>query len=168
MKGQQKHQHTWVRAGRNFKSDLTYYVSGNSNGKIMHLTYQNQILEPVVKSLLLNIKRDLIDPFILEEDGNSSHGDGSKRNLVRVWKEENKVKSYFNCLSSPYLSSIENWWQAPKQALRKMPHWNDITMRAIINEGWSHVSIEFIHKKVDTIPTRIQAVLDGHGAFTGY
>lgn len=41
-------------------------------------------------------------------------------------------------------------------------------MRAIINDGWSHVSMNFINERVDTMPDRIQAVLDGHGAMSSY
>ena len=133
-----------------------------------HRVYIDSILEHVVKPWLSDVKRGRIDPFVLEEDGDSGHGGGSKRNPVRVWKEENGLKSYFNCPSSPDLSPIENCWQAPKQALRKIPHWDDTTMRAIIDDGWSHVSMDFINERVDTMPDRIQAVLDGHGAMTGY
>ena len=41
-------------------------------------------------------------------------------------------------------------------------------MRAIIDDGWSNVSIKFINEKVDTMSDRIQAVLDGDGAMTRY
>lgn len=41
-------------------------------------------------------------------------------------------------------------------------------MRAIINDGWSNVSIKFINEKVETMLDQIQAVLDGEGAMTGY
>lgn len=135
-KGEQKRQHTWASAGWDFKSDLIYYnVPGNSNGKMSHLVYRDVILEPVVKPWLQDVRRGLIDPFVLEEDGDSGHGGGSKRNPVRDWKEENGLTSYFNCPSSPELSPIENGWQAPKQTLRKTPHWDDATMRAIIDDG---------------------------------
>lgn len=88
-KGQQKRQHTWASAGHNFKSDLIYYdVPGNSNGKMSHRVYIDSILEHVVKPWLSDVKQGRIDPFVLEEDGDSGHGGGSKRNPVRVWKEE--------------------------------------------------------------------------------
>lgn len=121
-----------------------------------HKVYIDSVLNPVVKPWLIDVKRGRIDPFVLEEDGDSGHGGGKTRNPVRIWKENNELKSYFNCPSSP------------KQALRKIPHWDDKTMRAIIDDGWSNVSIEFINARVDTMPDRIQAVLDGHGAMTGY
>ena len=39
-KGEQKRQHTWASAGHDFKSDLTYYDSGISNGKMTHKCYR--------------------------------------------------------------------------------------------------------------------------------
>lgn len=103
----------------------------------------------------------------MEENGDSGHGGGSTRNPVRNWKEKIGLKSYFNCPSSADLSPIEDCWQAPKKALRKIPHWDDETMRAIINDGWDDVSVRFINERVNTMPDRIQAVLDGDGAMTG-
>jgi hypothetical protein len=44
--------------------------------------------------------------FVLEEDGDSGHGTGPK-NIVRTWKQENKLNYYFNCASSPDLFPIE-------------------------------------------------------------
>ena len=41
-------------------------------------------------------------------------------------------------------------------------------MQIIIDEGWSYVFLQFINKKVDTMPDQIQAVLDGGEAMTRY
>ena len=60
---------------------------------------------------------------------------------------------------------MENYWQAPKQLLRKTPHWDDTTMRAIIDEGWERVSI---NERVYIMPARLRAVIEGQGAMTGY
>lgn len=141
----QKRQHTWAAAGYGFKSDLVYYtVQGNTNGKMSHKVYIDSILEPVVKPWIQAVRAGNIEPFVLEEDGDSGHGSGRTQNPVRRWKEEKGLKYYFNCASSPDLAPIENCWQAPKQHLRKIPHWDDETTRAIINEGWDQVTIPFI------------------------
>ena len=72
---------------------------------------------------------------MLEEDRDSGHGTG-KNNIVRLWKAENKLDSYFNCLSSPDLSPIEKYWQAFKQYFRRIPHWDDnTTTKELIVEG---------------------------------
>lgn len=67
--------------------------------------YRNQILEPVVKPWLLKSQ-----DFVLEEDADSRHRKAQNRNIVRVWKEKNNLEYFFNCISSPDLSLIENCW----------------------------------------------------------
>lgn len=75
--------HTWAAVGHEFKSDLVYYDYGNSNGSMTLRCYYNDILEPVVKPWILDVRRGRINPFILEEDGDSGHGGGSTTNFVR-------------------------------------------------------------------------------------
>lgn len=109
-----------------------YDVPRNSNGKMSQRVYREQILEPIVKPWL-----DAGQSFVLEEDGDSGHGP-SKSNLVRTWKQDHGLKSYFNCPSSPDLAPIENCWQPAKAHLRKLPHWDDNTTRELIYEGWGN------------------------------
>jgi hypothetical protein len=78
------------------------------------------------------------------------------------------VEMYFNCASSPDLSPIENCWLPPKNYIRKFPHWDGATTEGLIYEGWNTVSQDFINKKVIEMPKRLQAVIDGDGAMTGY
>ena len=156
-----KRMHCWAAVGYNFKSELVFYdVPGNSNGKMTYQVYIDSILNSVVKSWL-----DRGDDFVLEEDGDSGHGTGRTRNAVKTWKESNHLNHYFNCSSSPDLSPIENCWLPIKQHLRKYPHWDDATLKELILEGWTQ---EFINKRVRSMPDRLQAVLDGEGATTGY
>lgn len=133
-----------------------------------HRVYIDSILGPIVKSWVLDVRAGRLKPFVLEEDGDSGHGGGKKDNPVRRWKTEMSLKHYINCLGSPDLAPIENCWQAPKQALRKIPHWDDFTMQNIINDGWDLVSQPFINERVYSMPKRLQAVIDGEGAMTGY
>jgi hypothetical protein len=74
--------------------------------------YINKILEPVVKPWL-----ERGDSFTLEEDCDSGHGPG-KNNIVRKWKEANKLQFYFNCYSSPDLSPIETAGNQQSSTLR--------------------------------------------------
>lgn len=70
--------------------------------------YIDSILEPVVKPWIVESHN-----FLLEEDGDSDHCI-SKKNLVREWKEEYKLKSYFNFFQSTNLAVMENCWAIPK------------------------------------------------------
>jgi hypothetical protein len=94
-----KRFHCWALVGWNFKSPIYFYDSGNSNSKMTHKAYIEQILEPAVKPLL-QMGKD----FVLFEEGNSGYGTG-KKNTVRKWKEDHGLKNYFNVSNSPIISS---------------------------------------------------------------
>ena len=142
----EKRLHAWAAIGWNFRSDLVWYeMSTNTNGKLSHQAYIDQILEPAVKPWLEAVKLGRIEPFVLEEDNDSSYGSSSKRNIVTEWKAHHGLKHYFNCPHSPDLAPIENSWQLPKQILRKVPHWDDSITKSLAKEGWNKISYDFIN-----------------------
>jgi hypothetical protein len=153
-KKDKKRHHCWAAAGYNFKSNIHFHdVPGNTNGKISQRVYIDQILKPIVKPWLENGQN-----FVLEEDGDSGHGPG-KHNIVRTWKDTHGLEHYFNCPSTPDLAPIENCWQPVKQELYKYPHWDDVTTKELILEGWTHVSQHFINEKVNSMPERLRQVI---------
>ena len=155
--------HSWAAIGWDFKSELSFYkVEGNRNGKMSLQVYRDQILNPIVKPWI-----DRGDDFVLEEDGDSGHGT-SKSNIVRTWKKENRLESYFNCSNSPDLSPIENCWQPPKQYLKRFPHWDEFETRELAIEGWQSISQSFINERVRSMPQRLRDCIDLDGQVTGY
>jgi hypothetical protein len=104
---------------------------------------------------------------VLEEDRDSEHGT-SDSNLVRTWKEQQHLLCYFNCPRSPDLSPIENAWQAPKANLRKVAYWDEESLYQVAKEGWEGLSQKTINTWIDSMPTRLQAVIDAKGQMTGY
>lgn len=162
-KKNKKCHHCWAAIRHNFKSNIYFYeVSTNSNGKISQKIYFNQIFKPIVQPWIKTGQN-----FVLEKDGNSSHGP-RKSNIVRTWKKEQGLDYYFNCASIFDLSLIENYWQPPKQHFWKYFHWNNATTKKLIYEGWGHVSQSFINKKISSMLDRLQAVIDGEGKMTSY
>lgn len=114
----------------------------NNNDKMSFQVYRNIILEGVVSKWLAKG-----DQFILEEDGDSSHGGGNCRpdKIARVWKEEHGLKHYFNPASSPDLSPIENCWRAVRQYI-KAQYRLGLDPKALILKGWRRISEEIINK----------------------
>ena len=106
------------------------------------------------------------DDFVLEEDSDSSHGPTNNRNIVRKWKEENKLEYYFNCAQSPDLSPIENCWQPVKSHTRTFAHWDDETLQELIIEGWAGILQEWINRHIDSIPLQLQEVIDRGGGLS--
>ncbi|KAF1939052.1 hypothetical protein EJ02DRAFT_382546 [Clathrospora elynae] len=158
-------QHSWAAVGYDFKSDLNFHTTKSCNGKMSLQVYRDQILEPIVKPWL---QRG--DDFVLEEDNDSGHGGGAtkKRNIVKIWKEQNKLEHYFNCAQSPDLAPIENCWRPPKQFMSRFPHWDEFETRELALEGWQKVSQHFINEQVDSMPRRLQDVVDLDGQMTGW
>ena len=157
-----KRLHCWAAVGYNFKSLLVWYnVPGNSNGKMSQKVYRDDILEPVVGSWLREGQS-----FVLEEDNDSGHGT-SKANIVRTWKKENGLESFFNCASSPDFSPIEKAWQGPKQYVKKRPCWDDEIVKELAEEGWAAVEQETINGWVDQIPQIFKVCLELEGRMTG-
>lgn len=125
---------------------MVFYNSGNSNGKMTHKYYIDQILEPIVKPQLVEDHR-----FVLEEDGNSGHGSGhyswiknllgekietkDKENLVQQQKRTNSLLFYFNCHSSPNLSPIENCQSGPKSYVNSYIHFDMETTKDYTLQG---------------------------------
>ena len=50
----------------------------------------------------------------------------------------------------------------------RQAHTDNSTTKALIDEGWTNISTSFFNEKVDSISNRLQAVIDGKGAMTGY
>ena len=162
--------HVWAAIGHNFKSDLVFYeVPGNTNGKMSKQVYRDDILKPHVVPWQQQIRQGKIDPFVLEEDGDSGYGTDARSCIVRKFKEKEGIQTYRNCASSSDLALIENCWQPPKQILKHVPHWNDRDTHHYIVDGWNeHVTQKFINERVAIMPDRLQAVLNGDGQMTGY
>ncbi|KAF2026267.1 hypothetical protein EK21DRAFT_115950 [Setomelanomma holmii] len=158
-----KRVHAWAAIGHKFKSDLTFYeIKSNTNSKMTQPVYIDQIFEPVVKPWL-----ERGDDFVLEEDGDSGYGLG-KSNVVRKWKQDNKLEHHFNCHSSPDFAPIENCWQPPKQYVKKFPHWDENNTRELALEGWEKVTQKLINERVETMPQRLKDCIGMEGQMTGW
>jgi hypothetical protein len=97
------------------------------------------------------------------KDGDSSHGPTKNNNIVRQWKEKHKLESFFNCAQSPDLAPIENAWQPTKIHTRRHAHWDDETLTELILEGWAGITQDWINRRIDSMPLRLQEVIEREG-----
>lgn len=151
-----KRLHAWGAVGFGFKSDLIFYDNGTSNGKMDQKTY---------KSILERGTVGWPAGTCIEEDRDSGHGTHLNIDLQK-WKDESSFKFYFNCAASPDLTPIENAWLSLKEWLRKSEHWTDHTVEQLARKGWAKLSQETINSWVDSMPARLQQVIDAKGQMT--
>lgn len=159
-----KKLHAWGAVGYNFKSDLVFYdIPTNSNGKMTKNKYVEILQEYVVPW----VERG--DDFVLEEDRDSSHGISKGKNIVKDFKKEHHIESYFNTAKAPDLSIIENCWQPVKGYIRKFQHWEVDETQQLAKEAWYDcLKQETINNWVDEMPKRLKAVILAEGRMTGY
>lgn len=167
LDARQKRFHAWAAVGYGgFKDGLHWYeVPSNVNGKMNLQTYHDQILQPIVGAWVAQG-----DSFVLEEDNDSGHGGTRGNNIVRRWKQANNITSMFNCPSSPDLIAgpIEKAWSAPKEYVRRQPHWDEETLKSAAQEGFDKLSENTVNGWIDDIPKILKRCADNRGSITGY
>lgn len=162
--------HGWAAVGWNFKTPkiIWYKVPSNTNGVITMKVYVDQILEVEVKKW---VQRG--DKFVLEQDGASGHGGSGgdlarKNNIVAKWFKKMGVEVFYNCHNAPDLAPIENCWQGPKQYASKRPHWDENSLKELLQEGWDAISQKYINKQIDSMPQRLRDVQALKGRMTAW
>ena len=154
----EKRIHVWAVVGYEYKSKLYPYSNGTSNGTMDLKTYVR---------LLEQECANWPPGFTLEEDGDSGHGTKGK-NIAQAWKASHQLDYYANCPYSPDLAPIENAWLSPKAYLRKYGHWDDETIWEVANQGWDALTQKKINQWVESMPQRLQSVIDLKGQLTAY
>jgi hypothetical protein len=70
---------------------------------------------------------------------------------------------------SPDLSPSKNGWQPTKAYIRRFQHWEVDETQQLAKEGWyENLKQDDINKWCDSMPERLQAVIDAEGKMTGY
>jgi transposase len=150
--------HCWGAMENNFRSPLIRYYPQADHGATSHAEY--------VKILNQEVLYWPTDAA-LEEDGASDHGRGQNSEPLK-WKKEHHPKHCFKSPYSPDLALIENAWKAPKEALKKLAHWDEETVWEVAQVGWEGLTRKTINEGVDSMPKRSQAVIDGEGKLTAF
>lgn len=92
----------------------------------------------------------------------------SRSNIVRTWKQDNGLTSLFNCSNSPDFAPIKKAWNAPKEAVKKRPCWDDAIVTELAEKGWNALPQETVNDWIDEIPQIFRDCLDLEGKMTGH
>ncbi|KAF2885323.1 hypothetical protein ILUMI_20855 [Ignelater luminosus] len=133
-----------------------YFADGtiNANKYIEILKWH---LLPTIESLELDSRKR-----VFQQDGAPCHS----ARKIKVWMTENNLETLPWVSSSPDLSSIETLWNRMKKKLREHPArtLNDLKRR--LQKIWDSFVPDECKALVDTMPSRIEAVLKHKGSAT--
>lgn len=90
--------------------------------------------------------------------------------IVAKWFEERKIETMKWPANSPDLNPIENIWKLLKDSIQKkedFPRTID-ELKIALTEAWSEFDTSILREVTDSMPRRIQAVLNANGGQTKY
>lgn len=134
-------------------------LEGNITGEI----YKNLLIDhllPFIESLDENIS------FSFQDDNAPVH----RAKLVLEWKEENLISSIPWPAQSPDLNPIEHLWDhlGRKVHEHKSHPKNKNELIVILKEEWSKIENNYLEKLVNSMPHRVEAVIESKGNPTCY
>ncbi|KAF2403248.1 hypothetical protein EJ06DRAFT_506611 [Trichodelitschia bisporula] len=162
LKKGEKRLHAWVIIGIDFKHMVFYDAPRNSNGKMTQKVYMQHFL-PVAEEAIQKLRSERGYNYVLEEDGDASHvGHASTK-----WKETHGLQTYSNPLKSPDLAPIEHCFQPMRHYFSSRPQSNHDMCKTTIWEAFQSVNFALINRWIESMPARLQEVVDRQGNITG-
>ena len=134
-----------------------YQVKGNINGQ-----YYKKILQYCAIPSINHLYPD--GDGIFMQDNAPVHT--SKANKQFLNESGVKVNSWPD--QSPDLNPIENLWQYMKVRLQGIRFRNQAELFERLQDIWNKISMEYVRKLVDSMPSRCQMVISCHGYPTKY
>ena len=131
--------------------------------KINALTYQNLILEPILKELKVNMFEN--QPFLFQQDGAPAHTANSTQEWLRnelpdfISKEEWPP-------SSPDLNPLDFCvWSILEAKACSKPHRNIESLKASVVKEWANIPQETLRIAVEAVPKRLNAIIRKKGGY---
>jgi transposase len=111
--------------------------------------------------------RSLVGPnMVFQQDNAPIHTAKS----VKKWFAIEKIEIMDWPANSPDLNPIENIWKLLKDNVQKQKNFPRTIdeLKIALNQAWSEFDVSTLREVVDSMPRRIQAVLDANGGPTKY
>ena len=106
--------------------------------------------------------------FVLQQDSDPKHTSKLCRKYLQR-KEDHDVLVVIDFLpQSPDLYPIEHLWEHLKRDKTKYTITSQDTLWHAINVCWNNLKPEIIHKRIESMPNRVSAVLKAKGGYTKY
>lgn len=115
-------------------------------------------LQPSVRKLRLRGR------VIFQQDNDPKH----TAKIVKKWFEDNKVNVLPWVPQSPDLNPIEHLWSELERRITKRNPKNKEELKDILKDAWDNIDPEVTKKLVESMPRRVQAVIESKGGPTRY
>jgi len=106
------------------------------------------------------------DEYIFQDDGAPCH----RAKVIKAWLQDKHIPAMSDWPGqSPDISPIENLWHIMKRLIGEMKPTGRVTLVEAVISTWHHtVALETLQKLIESMPRRIQAVIDAKGNVTKY
>jgi transposase len=135
-----------------------YVFSENLNADLLLKIY-SKALKPSILKLYGST-----DCCVLQEDNDPKHT--SKK--AALWRADNNVERMNWPAQSPDQNCIENVWHVLKVRVSQRHPKNLKDLVRAIKTEWRGLSVEYAQKLVESMPKRVQALIDAKGDYTMY
>lgn len=109
-------------------------------------------------------KLGLKDGYMFQQDQDPKH----TSYLVREWLLYHVPKQLHTPPQSPDLNPIENLWQELERKIRQHYISSKATLKTVLLQEWGKISQDTTRKLIESMPRRLQAVIDAKGYPTKY
>ena len=133
------------------------FIEGNMNALMYIGILRNNLLESATK---LGIK----ETFRFQQDNDPKH----TAHRTREWLLYNVPKQLPTPPQSPDVNPIENLWHILDLEIRKRKIKNKNDLKKALLEEWSKIPLETTKKLVESMPNRLQAIINAEGMHTKY
>jgi hypothetical protein len=131
-------------------------MTGSKQQRMTQNVYKTEILGTVIQGWI-----DAGHDFVLEEDNEPGHGPDS--GPMKVFKDDMGLRYYVNCARSPDLTPFGSCWDVLKQDMAESGLAAAPNVFHFAQERWRELDQEVINRWVDSMPQRLQAVIDAEG-----